>query len=145
MAEIQGDEPGTKYYHALNPDGSKGSILFADLYRYNSIFQSQSVIDLYNHGEFNFTSGSLTCPECAKLDGENCELHLDYSPIVKKYIDKMLNEADHPERQGCVAITKELAEALQVLMHTHVFENVKDAWIKFCYYYKYIGPTSDGE
>ena len=34
-----------------------------------------------------------------------------------------------------------LAEALQVLMHTHVFENVKDAWIKFCYYYKHIGPV----
>lgn len=63
----------------------------------------------------------------------------DYTEIVRKFcsqIDKSSNE----ERNGCVVVTKELADVLQMLMSKYTFENVDNAWIKLCYYYDYLGP-----
>ena len=63
----------------------------------------------------------------------------DYTALIEKYIDLMLNEEDHPERQGCVEVTEELAEALQLLMDKFTFEGVEHSWTKLCYYYNYLG------
>ena len=63
----------------------------------------------------------------------------DYTALIEKYIDLMLNETDYPERQGCVAVTEELAEALQLLMDKFTFEGVEHSWTKLCYYYNYLG------
>ena len=63
----------------------------------------------------------------------------DYTDLIEKYIDLMLNETDYPERQGCVAVTEELAEALQLLMDKFTFEGVEHSWTKLCYYYNYLG------
>lgn len=63
----------------------------------------------------------------------------DMTELVRSYLDKMLNEADHPERQGCVAVTEELAEALQDFVSKYTFANVENAWIKVCYYYQHLG------
>jgi len=63
----------------------------------------------------------------------------DLTELVRSYLDKMLDEDDHPERQGCVAVTEELAEALQALVSKYTFAGVEDAWIKVCYYYQHLG------
>ena len=63
----------------------------------------------------------------------------DYTEKAKTYIAKMLNEEDHPERQGCVAVDAELAEILQMLMDKYTFAGVENSWTKLCYYYEYLG------
>jgi thiol-disulfide isomerase/thioredoxin len=63
----------------------------------------------------------------------------DYTNAINAYAALMLNEQDHPERQGCVAVDAQLAHILQMFIDRHSFEGVKDAWIKFCYYYVELG------
>jgi len=122
VAIASGSPETTKYYHSVNADGSLGYVVFADFYQYTSVFQSQSVLDLIEIGAFNF----------GVVDG-------DYTEEMRAYATKMLNEPDHPERQGCVAVDKQLAEILQLAIHHHVFEDVLNGWMKFCYYYKELG------
>ncbi|MBQ8388556.1 MAG: redoxin domain-containing protein [Clostridia bacterium] len=66
----------------------------------------------------------------------------DYTEQAKAYIAKMLDEADNPERQGCVAVTGELAEILQLLMDKYTFAGVDHSWTKLCYYYEHLGPQN---
>lgn len=63
----------------------------------------------------------------------------DYTNEIRKYcsqVDKSANK----ERNGCVVVTKELAEILQMVMEKYTFEKVDHAWTKLCYYYDYLGP-----
>ena len=60
----------------------------------------------------------------------------DYTEIIGEYIDNMLDEADHPERQGCVAVDEELGKILQILMDVYTFEGVENSFVKLCYYYE---------
>ena len=64
----------------------------------------------------------------------------DYTDAMVYYASLMDNDPyNHPERQGCVAVTRELAEILDAFIAEYVFEDVKDGWLKFCYYYNMLG------
>ena len=63
----------------------------------------------------------------------------DFTPQINAYVAMMDNNPDHPERQGCVAVTRELAEILDTLVSRELFENVHNGWLKFCFYYNYLG------
>lgn len=64
----------------------------------------------------------------------------DYTELIKKYAGMVHNsDTEYVERQGCVAVTKELADALQMLMDKFTFEGVENSWTKLCYYYDYLG------
>ena len=64
---------------------------------------------------------------------------VDYTDAILSYVEKMENDMAHPERQGCVAATRELAMILDTLIAREVFEDVKDGWLKFCYFYDLLG------
>lgn len=71
------------------------------------------------------------------LDGRYHGTGKDLTAEIKTYlsqIDKSGTEAD-----GCVVVTKRLAELLQLLMDKYTFANVENSWCKVCYYYDYIG------
>ena len=172
IALASGAEEGTKYYHSVNPDGTKGYVLFADFYQYTDTFQSQSILDLIEVNAFNFSASEtdIVAYNLWKRYGEeglreywgksfeenwiayqmddviNGIFHgkgEDRTDVVRQYVEKMLDEAEHPERQGCVAVTEELAEILDMLIHVQVFENVENGFTKFCYYYKHLGPAAE--
>ena len=66
--------------------------------------------------------------------------NVDYTATVSAYVALMENDAVYnPERQGCVAVTEELAQILDTLVAREVFENVQNGWLKFCYYYQLLG------
>ena len=68
----------------------------------------------------------------------------DYTDEMLAYVAKMENDVDNnPERQGCVAVTRELAEILDTLIAREVFEDVQNGWLKFCYYYNILGETAE--
>lgn len=64
----------------------------------------------------------------------------DLTNEMKGYLDDIITTGNK-ERQGCVVVTKRLAEILQLLMDKYTFEGVDDAWIKLCYYYDTLGPN----
>ncbi len=68
-----------------------------------------------------------------------CNYHpVDYTDVIQKYADMLENDsANAPERQGCVAVTKELAEALQAIVDNYGFFGVDSGWLKFCYFYNF--------
>ena len=66
--------------------------------------------------------------------------NVDYTAIMREYALQMENDPENnPERQGCVAVTEELAEILDTLIAREVFENVHNGWLKFCFYYDLLG------
>ncbi len=68
----------------------------------------------------------------------------DYTDEMLAYVAKMENDtANNPERQGCVAVTRELAEILDTLVAREVFEDVENGWLKFCFYYKLLGADAE--
>lgn len=71
------------------------------------------------------------------LDGIYHGSGKDYTDVMQRYAKKIYTSG---ELEGCVPVTEELAEVLQMLMDKHSFEGVENSWIKLCYYYDYIGP-----
>lgn len=65
----------------------------------------------------------------------------DYTKQIKKYLKQM--DKSNTERKGCVVVTKELAEILQMLMDKFTFEEVENSWSKLCFYYDYLGPDKN--
>ena len=64
----------------------------------------------------------------------------DLTSEIKKY-EKQMIKSGAKELQGCVVMTKDLAELLQKLMDKYTFEDVDNAWLKVCYYYDHLGPN----
>ena len=64
----------------------------------------------------------------------------DYTAKIKEYEKKIIKSGPKAE-QGCVVVTKELAEILQQLMDKYTIENVDNSWLKVCYYYDHLGPN----
>ncbi len=108
-------------------EGKLGSLIYADFYMPTSIFTDSglnALVDFKTHNQEN---------ELVYLFGE-------YREIIRNYVEnKMLNEADYPERQGCIPVSEELATILQYVMDTSVFEDVYQSWLKLCYYYDSLG------
>lgn len=67
----------------------------------------------------------------------------DYSAAIKEYAAKAVDDPEHPERSGCVAVDAKLAEILQALMDKYTFNDVDHSWTKVCYYYQYIGAPAN--
>jgi hypothetical protein len=68
----------------------------------------------------------------------------DYTDEMLAYVAKMENDTvNNPERQGCVAVTRELAEILDTLIAREVFEDVQNGWLKFCFYYDLLGVSAE--
>lgn len=65
----------------------------------------------------------------------------DMTSEIKKF-EKQMISGGAKELQGCVVVTKELAEILQKLMDKYTFEDVDNSWLKVCYYYDHLGPNS---
>ena len=62
----------------------------------------------------------------------------DLTAEIKTYLDKII-KTGAKEQQGCVVVTKRLAEILQMLLDKYTFEGVDNSWLKICYYYDYLG------
>jgi hypothetical protein len=64
----------------------------------------------------------------------------DMTNDIKKF-EKQIIKSGPKAEQGCVVVTKDLAEILQKLMDKYTFENVDNSWLKVCYYYDHLGPN----
>ena len=66
----------------------------------------------------------------------------DLTEWVRSYVDEniILFNEENPELNGCVPLTKELADALQMLIDKYSFKGVDHSWTKVCCYYRILGP-----
>lgn len=63
----------------------------------------------------------------------------DYTEKIREYSKKMGTSG---ELKGLVAVDKELAEILQLLMDKFTFQGVENSWIKVCYYYNTLNAQN---
>ena len=66
----------------------------------------------------------------------------DLTEWVSTYVEEniILFNEENPELNGCVPLTKELADVLQLLIDKYSLAGVEHAWTKVCCYYRLIGP-----
>lgn len=69
----------------------------------------------------------------------------DRTEQIQAYVDKMISDSENDELNGCVVVTEELAEILQIYMDTYTFEGVEHSWTKLCFFYKHYGPTNNAQ
>ncbi len=107
----------------LNPD-----LIYADFTNYTPIFTDVTIEQMIDRGVFDFTENG----------GE------DYTEIMRGYLNGdtiILNSTEHPELNGCVPVTEELANILQQLVDIYSFSGVENAWTKLCCFYQQLGPN----
>ena len=77
----------------------------------------------------------------------------DYSDRIREIAENDIIKAGYNEtlketilegdaRIGCVIVTEELANILQLLMDKYTFRGVENSWAKLCYYHEYFGPEA---
>jgi len=64
----------------------------------------------------------------------------DMTEDIRKYVSQI--DTSGTEKNGCVVVTEELAEILQLIMDKYTFEDVDHSWTKLCYYYDHLGPEN---
>lgn len=127
-----------KIWREKRTDGRVGSILYADFTMTTPIFTGISLGDMIDRGAFNFGLDE---------DGEHIG-GKDYTEIARKAYENRIVEGYNAtlgeyieagdERIGCVIVTEEVAEMLQLLMDKYTFKNVENSWRKLCYYTQYF-------
>ena len=118
-------------------DGRVGSVIYADFTYTTSVF-SYSIERMIDMGAFDFSVDE---------DG-NPVGGMDYTEIMRGYLSQIIkagyNEAldeyisEGDARIGCVIVTNELADILQMLMDKYTFPDVENSWLKLCYYNNYF-------
>lgn len=119
-------------------DGRQGSILYADFTKYTPIFSNRTLAEMIDMGAFNFTYNE---------DGET-QSGMDYTAKAREIYAKrivagynsQLGEyiAADDERIGCVVVTDEVAQLLQMIMDKYTFAGIENSWTKLCYYHQYF-------
>lgn len=120
---VLGDD---EYYHAVNSDGTLGSIIYCDFSHPTSIF-TKSIEELIEGDAFNFALDD---------EGKNT-VGVDNTEAISKYLSKMITAEG--DTKGCVPVDAELANILQRLMDKYTYKDVENSWLKLCYYYKHYG------
>lgn len=64
----------------------------------------------------------------------------DYTDEIRKFLDDIITSGPQ-EQRGCVVVTEELAQLLQLLVDKYSFSGVENSWTKLCYYYDHLGPN----
>ena len=64
----------------------------------------------------------------------------DYTDDIREFLDDIITSGPE-ELHGCVVVTRELAELLQLLVDKYTFSGVENSWTKLCYYYDHLGPN----
>ncbi len=66
----------------------------------------------------------------------------DRTAEMQEYAEQLITNSDNEELNGCIAVTEELAELLQVFMDTYSLE-AEHSWTKLCFFYRHYGPGSN--
>ena len=51
------------------------------------------------------------------------------------------DEGKYSNANGCIPVTAEIKEFLELLMNKYSFKDVENSWLKLCYYYHYYGAN----
>ncbi|MBR2444185.1 MAG: redoxin domain-containing protein [Clostridia bacterium] len=162
----ESDERYGYYCHKL-PNGELGSIIYADFIYGTNIFPSNTIKGMIENGAFDFSKTEIdnegltilannTLDELKETWGADYDYWYEFYQFddlqngiyhgrgqdltddISAYLDKLIDDNDHPELKGCVAVDEELASILQKLVDKFSFQ-VNGSWTKVCYYYDYLG------
>ena len=111
--------PADGYYYELKDNGELGSPIYADFKYTTGIFE-ETLVQVA-------TKGGFMASENGTFDEVGYQMTVEFA----SYIQDQYTEG---ELDGLVKVDQRLMELLQYLMDKYTFENVKDSWLKLCYY-----------
>lgn len=130
------DDPaqgGDGYYHAVNADGSLGSIIYLDTIN-NTYFFTYSLSSRINAFKLYESDGSWE--GIWKVEPSKRPFYhngVDYTEILDEYCFKALQSEG--ELHGFIAVDQRLYEALVAVTESKEYDGEKDSWLLLCYYY----------
>lgn len=75
-------------------------------------------------------------------------IYRDWTSDVQNWYETMLipdggidDEGKYSNANGCIPVTAEIKEFLELLMNKYSFKDVENSWLKLCYYYHYYGAN----
>ena len=136
------DIKALEYLEIYNADGKSALKEYWDA-EFSSIVpgEDESVTDI-SEWRFNYFWTYYSMDDV--LAGRYHGIVENFTDEMLKYVAAMENDiVNNPERQGCVAVTRELALILDTLITREVFEDVQNGWLKFCFYYDILGADAE--
>ncbi|MBQ4570077.1 MAG: redoxin domain-containing protein [Bacilli bacterium] len=129
------DEDG--YYRVTYFDDQNNMIRYYVCYdKNNEYFEVENIGDNGYTEENGYTYVKFTDEDLEKIGLK------DYTEYVTEYVNSNMVTNEHLELYGCVKVDEQFAKVLGLLMDKYTFEGVEFSWLKLCYYFKYLGPTS---
>lgn len=113
---------------------------YVALFAKNGVDEAQGFKSLW--GEYNYEqrAGLIKDVKNGIYHGKG-----DYTEQISAYLDDLITDSDIEELNGCIELTEELAEILQMYIDKYTFEGVEHGWTKLCFYYKHYGPATVAE
>lgn len=130
------------YWREKRTDGKQGSLLYADFTKATPLFPGWSIEEMIEKGGFDFrvnedgetVAGEDMTETARKL--YNSRIVAGYNATLGETIDS------NDERIGCVIVTEEVAELLQMLVDKYSFSGIENSWAKLCYYHQYFSAST---
>ena len=150
--DVKYDSVTDRYYEVWT-GGELGGMLYADFTNPTFVFGDATLLQILDRGGFNFAVDAEGNP-ILDSNGNAASGLVDYTDRVRAIIDElMIDEGEEGKidgvTDGCVPVTRELAEILQMLLNKYSFK-IKTpgedfelgSWKKVCYRYEYFGPEN---
>ncbi len=138
-------DSATDRYYEVWTNGEMGGMLYADFMLPTYMFGEATLLDVLEMGGFNFAIDD---------EGNAVEGGVDYTDRVREIVESSMLDAGNKGEidyvtDGCIEVTRELAEILQMLLNKYSF-NINTpgedfelgSWKKVCYRYEYFGPEN---
>ncbi len=130
-----GEHEGDGYYHALNADGTLGSVIYLDLIHATEFFNETSLEAISSSAD-NYKETD----RAFYIDGE------DYTPKLKKFVfEAKRNEGN---KYGYLAVDEDVFAWLYTVTRSEKYDgadedigNIK-SWLLLCYYRKEVSPEN---
>ena len=75
-------------------------------------------------------------------------IYRDWTGDVQNWYETMLipdggidDEGKYSNANGCIPVTEDIKQFLELLMNKYSFKDVENSWLKLCYYYHYYGAN----
>ena len=132
------DEEG--YYRITGYDEEENLIQYYVCYDAEGNYYNVKEIGADGYTEENgYTYVTLSDDDLKALDA------YDYTAYVTEYLAQNMITDETSQLYGCVKVNEEFARVLGLLMDKYTFADVDYSWVKLCYYFKYVGDTSQSK
>lgn len=140
-----GEHEGDGYYHALNADGTLGSIIYLDVIHPTEYFNEDTLKNVCEAAlRKDPDTGEYYYPEDKRafFIGDT-----DYTPTLQRFVN-IATLSNQNDKVGYIAVDAEVFSWLYAVTRSEKYDGVEDtsgninSWLLLCYYMKELSATN---